>query len=413
MDYRCPLGCDRDWCLCDLRCHTALLRYLSCPECSKQYHIIARALQVDPLALECRNGDDNTAIHLAVARRTSPEVISLLMWWAGHRGVDVVSSVNANNETPLHIVMMVGASLSSIRLLLGIDPGAALLKQDNGKQTPLHVAVVNQAPSEIVDLLCLKQKKALQVAAGPNQWTPLHVATERSHEDTVRRMADMYPQGLQTQDAGGRTCLHLAIINRRSLPLIMYLADKCPRAVWALGTDPDHNPGTHLYYAVEAGMPLGAFANIVRVSEGAELVICGDENLLLYAMRRRENKLALFLVDLHHVDRPNMPEFLDGEDVAPDLANLLTTFYGIVRDMGKGPEQVMEKVRACLVAGFTFGAEVVMEAYPVLCQELGADLEGEYAVALYLLARIARNADLGSVMYNVLRGGPNFWLKPY
>jgi ankyrin repeat protein len=162
------------------------------------------------------------------------------------------------------------------------NDGEWVKEKDEYGWTPLHYGIKHNAPGEVLALVrppfdaCqayLKQGPALTVAEfaawfGANnggEWvkekdedgrTPLHLGMKhQAPAETIRLIADAWPDGAKQTTGTGKTPLHYGMIKEASVEVIKLLVEACPAAVKVK----DEDGKTPLDYGV-IGVPPEALA---------------------------------------------------------------------------------------------------------------------------------------------------------
>ena len=178
-----------------------------------------------------RDKDDcgNTALHLAVARNYSMEIIKPLI----DKGLDV-NAVNVYGETPLHSAMAKGNKrvINVIKLLF--ENGATGNVLDYSGNTPFHklsFRFYNDRPDELINLIKLMVKNKMNINAQNDKGISifhksLNVSfsqkTKIFFEELLRLGAD-----INALDYNGNTSIHQAVASlSMNKELIKFLLEK-------------------------------------------------------------------------------------------------------------------------------------------------------------------------------------------
>lgn len=158
--------------------------------------------------LTARNGDGDTALHVAAAQRDGVEIATLLV----HAGADV-NALGNGGTTPLHYAAHIGQQ-DVARLLL--DHGAEVGVKDENGATALQLAK-DQRNQDLIDLLTgemhIDQHQPLEIVAEKpeepihiDQHQPLKSVAEKPKHLMCERISD-----IELKDLNGLTALHRAV----------------------------------------------------------------------------------------------------------------------------------------------------------------------------------------------------------
>jgi len=133
---------------------------------------------------------------------------------------------------PLHYACSFRASLAVVSFLIAQDvEGITVPRRD--QMLPLHLAVYFLAPDEVTNyLLDVNPNSVFQSDDG--FWGALHAAAAcgKASLGIVSRLYNMNPGCILQVDNKGRTPLHLACWQRGNLPVVQFLLERAPQALY-------------------------------------------------------------------------------------------------------------------------------------------------------------------------------------
>jgi ankyrin repeat protein len=170
---------------------------------------LAEAWSARPGFFEGIKSSDVLPIHIACARRPTPDVIDAL-YEANRMGLRQKES--AYRRTPLHIACRSDASPDVVKRLLKYYPEAAAADDSLGR-LPIHYRLSNGADDEIIDAL-LRACPGSARAFDRRGWLPLHVAASVGASPyVIQSLVEAYPDSVLLVTNKGSTprrCLNMA-----------------------------------------------------------------------------------------------------------------------------------------------------------------------------------------------------------
>ena len=141
-----------------------------------------------------------------------------------------------------------------VRLLMEAYPPAILMKEEEGETTPLHFLLEwtknKNLVKRMVDLANQERSPTniLQIKDKEDQ-LPLHIAVDyESSTDVITYLLTQYKDGLKQQTVHGATCLHLAVLRKRT-ELIKCFSKHYPEALMTkVDENYENNGGTPLHF---------------------------------------------------------------------------------------------------------------------------------------------------------------------
>lgn len=194
---------------CD-RCH-----YIHCiyclPHVSVAWHLLQRVINLAPAVVTKVYPGKRLLLHEIVTR--DPAQGLPLMERVINIDISMCSSLDCNQEAPLHWVCRRPHALATLQLLLSYAPN--MVSQTNSEQQlPLHIAMQYASPDMILHLLEVYPEGAkLKDKSG---WLPLHYAVEVKAPDAavINACLDAFPDAASTPNPQDFFPLHLYCRNK-------------------------------------------------------------------------------------------------------------------------------------------------------------------------------------------------------
>mmetsp|Transcript_11349 Transcript_11349/g.17021 ORF Transcript_11349/g.17021 Transcript_11349/m.17021 type:complete len:370 (-) Transcript_11349:321-1430(-) len=188
-----------------------------------QLQIITTALPVDcisnimsyfPMATALPDCDGNTPLFIMLRKpNLTREILQLMVQSVP---AQVMSMKNGEElDTPLHIALTNDSVLNDVemvRIILGADPTAVLLVQNDYEWAPIHVAVMSHASMEVLTLLVRAEPVSLELRDYQGK-TALMLLLERDDPSfqAVELFVSSSPNSLRIRDTCGNLPIDVAL----------------------------------------------------------------------------------------------------------------------------------------------------------------------------------------------------------
>jgi ankyrin repeat protein len=404
---------------------------------NSKYGMDALAQMITDETVQQKDSEGNTILHIAVAGRASPEVISLIL--------DEGAFVNARNKegnTALHTAVAANDDVSGNLLL---DRGADIFASNAANESPLYLAfyspggirewMLNRKTLEARDGLSntalhyasqwklgqyaplLVSKGAAVDAANATGETPLFWAVKSDSPETADALVKQGAK-IGARDSLGNSALHCAVKwnARQSIPYLIdaglsvdsqNLAGKAPlHEAVRLGLNDmedaliryganletrDNDGNTPLMEAVMAGFP-GAAERLTN--NGADAVArnnSGDTPLHIAVIMQRLDLVTLLLgkgAPIHARNSQGITPFTTALTISPNMVSALLTSDRLYSpdDDGLSPLHIAIKQRA--------SASIIQTIISRGCRMSAVDKEGKTPLRLAIDMGSLREAKL-------------------
>lgn len=164
-------------------------------------------------------------LHIACASGMNIENLEYLL----DEYPEAICTTDNNGRLPFHAACTRGSTTTEVLDLLAEAFPEALRTFDKQGAVPLHIALQRKLPPEIILYLIDKEIGAVRTREASTQMYPLHIAARAGADPTIlERIADIYPQAIDSTDSKGNTIFHLACTFRQlTVEFAEILLDRC------------------------------------------------------------------------------------------------------------------------------------------------------------------------------------------
>jgi ankyrin repeat protein len=142
---------------------------------------------------------------------------------------EAICTADNNGRLPFHAACTKNTITTEILDLLSAAFPEALRTFDKQGALPLHIALQRKLPTNIIMYLMEKEIGAVRTREASTQMYPLHIAARAGADLSVlERIAEIYPQSIDSVDNKGNTIFHVACTFRQmTVDFAEMLLDKC------------------------------------------------------------------------------------------------------------------------------------------------------------------------------------------